>query len=207
MAATGSQTMPIVADDQMVLQIAFRAMTNTSLGDWATHPIKLAFDNVGITTFYRDLLMVTKEDVAAMQYQDPGDRLMKPLSISDRATINSGIAFFHHVCSKHLRLVQPPEFVQSIHQYGEFRISVYNPGAPITPWGVNRENKKNTELERWQKQVRPTSTDYKLLKVAIAGTNIAMLLRLLRMHTDSSIFWTQITFLSILFSTPLNAIG
>ena len=36
--------------------------------------------------------------------------------------------------------------------------------APITPWGINRENKKNTELERWQKQIRPTSTDYKILK-------------------------------------------
>ena len=50
-------------------------------------------------------------------------------------------------------------------EYGEFCISIFNPGAPITPWGVNRENKKNSELERWQKQIRPTSTDYKILKV------------------------------------------
>ena len=99
MAATGNPAMPIVTEDTMILEIAFRQMTNTTRGAWATHPIKLAFDEVGITTFYQDLLMVTKEDVAAMQYQDPGDGNVKPLSISNRATINSGIALL----SSHLQ--------------------------------------------------------------------------------------------------------
>ena len=88
--------------------------------------------------------------------------LAQPLLVINKRLLKVVLSLYHTLS----REKGSPYNVLKVKQeiYDKFRVSAYDPSAPIVPWFVKKKNAEDPDIANWKKAIRPSKSDYKDLK-------------------------------------------
>ena len=141
-------------------------MTHLSVGEtgYDDNDIVVALKHAGVKGFNGQFLGFSVLDIddLVVPANATNGTPEKPLSISDRRLLKALLAFYHYVCRRNGGAVNINMSKKAA--FDAFRTQIYDPSANIVPWMIPISTPESENLDKWNRAIRPSSSDYKEFK-------------------------------------------
>lgn len=120
--------------------------------EWSTHDIKTELERQGIDKFHEDFAILTDKDIDTFEN----------LLTKSKRSIKLILAFYQWTARQYKQAVKLEKIGAVVvkDQFNNFRVTAYDPNAPIVQWNVSN----NAGLENWNRSIKPNKSEYKELR-------------------------------------------
>jgi len=147
-------------NDVVRLERSLKVFFRIDDADYADDPVHLALEDVGVTKFEDEFLLMTDAQFDGLDYLDTALGARVQLPLGSRNKLRCLKAFYHMACY----VANKPIEISSLDvaMFDQYRTMVYDPEAPIKPWKkTTTDTSESDAMDRWQRTVKPSKSDYK----------------------------------------------
>ena len=147
-------------NDVVRLERSLKVFFRIDDADYADDPVHLALEDVGVTKFKDEFLLMTDAQFDGLDYLDTTVGARIPLPLGSRNKLRCLKGFYHTACY----VANAPIEITSLDvtMFDQYRTTAYDPEAPIKPWKkTTTDTSESDAMDRWQRTVKPSKSDYK----------------------------------------------
>ena len=149
--------------DGQLLRHVLQTWLEIKDADYANHDITNALTHAGVIGFYKHFVLLTEPDIDTLIIPaSTRSRMPQHLSVINKRLLKLVLSLYHTISRENGKSYDVSK-VRKV-TFDEYRVTDYDPSAPIVPWFVKKRNAEDPDIANWKKAIRPSRGDFKELK-------------------------------------------
>ena len=125
-------------DDRQLLRTVIQTWLGIKDSDYASHDITNALTHAGVIHFMEHFTLLTEADINALMIPaSTRNSLPQPLLVINKRLLKVVLSFYHTLSREKGSEFNVSKVKKEI--FDNFRVSRYDPSAPIVPWFVEKK--------------------------------------------------------------------